>query len=90
MIFLKIALLNIKKHIKRCVLIMFTVMISVIVMEVASGMLDGIKYNAFNNLLQESGHMQIYSAGYTDRIDKWSIDKVVYIRNKSIDLWLDR
>jgi putative ABC transport system permease protein len=77
MMLFKISLLNIRKHLKRSMLIMASVLISVIVMQFVSGMLAGIKNNAFNKLLNESGHLQIYEENYPDRLNTFSIEYLI-------------
>ena len=77
MLLFKISLLNIKKHLKRSILIIASIVISVIVMQFVSGMLAGIRDNAFNNLLNESGHIQIYQKDYPDRLNTFSIEYLI-------------
>ncbi|MFP4363979.1 MAG: ABC transporter permease [Spirochaetia bacterium] len=75
--FFKIALLNIIKHKKQSIVILVSVCISVIVMELVTGMFSGIKTNFFNNLLQDSGHIQVRPEGWEDRIDQHSLDYMI-------------
>lgn len=75
--FFKIALLNMFKHLKRTLLILFCVMVSVLVMEFMSGMLSGMKENSFENLLQESGHLQVHHHSYEDRLNPLSIQYTI-------------
>ena len=42
-----------------------------------SGMLAGIRDNAFKNLLNESGHLQIYQENYPDRLNTFSIEYLI-------------
>jgi putative ABC transport system permease protein len=74
MIFLKIALLNIKKHLKRSLLVIFAVTISVVLLEFVSGMIDGLKSSFFDNMLRDTGHLQIHGQGYADRLNPYSLD----------------
>ena len=77
MLLFKISMLNIKKHLRRSILIMVSIIISVIVMQFVTGMLEGIRDNAFNNLLNESGHIQIYQKNYPGRLNTFSIEYLI-------------
>ena len=90
MLFFKIALLNIKKHYKRSLVIIFAVTISVVVMILVGGMMDGMRDNFFNNLLTESGHLQLHAKGYKKRLNPLSLnyviqnpDKIIYTLKKN-------
>jgi len=74
MIFLKIALLNLKSHYKRTILIIFAVLISVFVLESVSGMMEGLRHSFFQSLMQEGGHIQIHKAGWKDRLQQFTLD----------------
>lgn len=74
MIFLKIALLNITKHLKRSLLVIFAVTISVVLLEFMGGMIDGLKSNFIDSMLSEIGHLQINSQGYAERLNPYSLD----------------
>jgi putative ABC transport system permease protein len=56
----KIAFLNMFRHVKRTLLIVFAIFISVFFMEILSGMLDGMRNSFFQNVFGESGHIQIH------------------------------
>ena len=74
MIFIKIALLNLKSHYKRTILILFAVMISVFVLESISGMMEGMRHSFFQSLMHESGHIQIHESGWSERLEQFSLD----------------
>ncbi len=73
----KIAWLNLWKHKKRTLLILFAVMMSVLVMEVVAGMFAGMRINFFRNLTQEGGHVQINRAGWEDRLNPYTLDYLI-------------
>ncbi|HUX51741.1 MAG TPA: FtsX-like permease family protein [Spirochaetia bacterium] len=73
MLFLKLALLNIRKYKRRSIIIVISVVLSVSVMVFVGGMLDGLKNSFFTNLLQQSGHLQIHEDGWKQRLDPYSI-----------------
>jgi putative ABC transport system permease protein len=77
MIFIKIALLYIRRHLKRSILIIFAVMVAVIVMEFIGGMMDGMKKDFYTNLLVSSGHVQIHDSGYAKRIERYSLKYLI-------------
>jgi putative ABC transport system permease protein len=56
---------------------MFTVMISVVVMEFVAGIMDGMKEDFYNSILKESGHVQIHHIGYKDRLDQFSLSYLI-------------
>ncbi|TVR67330.1 MAG: ABC transporter permease [Spirochaetaceae bacterium] len=75
--FLRMALLNLLKHRRRTILIVFAIMVSVLVMEVMAGMFEGMRVNFFRNLTRESGHIQIHAPGYRDRLNPFTLDYVI-------------
>lgn len=77
MMFLRMAILNLRKNRRRTALIVFAIMISVLVMEVMAGMFEGMKVNFFRNLTRESGHIQIHGPGYADRLNPYSLDHTI-------------
>jgi putative ABC transport system permease protein len=77
MLFLRLALLNIRKYHRRSTIIVFSVMLSVLVMVFVGGMLDGLKKSFFSELLQESGHLQIHDQGWANRLDPYSIKYLI-------------
>jgi putative ABC transport system permease protein len=76
-IFLKIAVQNIRTHGKRTVLILFAVLLSVAVMEFIDGLLEGIRKGFFDNMVQESGHVQIHTQGWEERLDDYTIEYTI-------------
>ena len=72
--FLRMVLLNLVKHRRRTVLIVFAIMVSVLVMEVMAGMFEGMRVNFFRNLTRESGHVQIHAQGYPERLNPFSLE----------------
>ncbi len=85
MIFLKIAVLNIHKHFKRTIVIIFAVTLSVIIMEFVSGMSEGMREGFFSRILKESGHLQIHEKGWEDRVNPYSITYTVTSPDKIIN-----
>ncbi|MBN1410219.1 MAG: ABC transporter permease [Spirochaetales bacterium] len=73
MIFLKIAFLNIRKHARRSLLIMFVVMVSVVLMMFMGGMMDGMRVNFYKSLYEDSGHIQVHAEGYGKRLNPFSL-----------------
>ncbi len=77
MLFLRLAWLNIRKYKRRSAIIVFSVLLSVVVMVSVGGMMDGLKRSFFSGLLQESGHLQIHLAGWESRLDPYSIKYLI-------------
>lgn len=75
--FIKIAWLNLVKHRRRTLLIIFAVMVSVLVMEVVSGMFHGMTVNFFKSLTREGGHVQVNAPGWKDRLNPYSLDYTI-------------
>lgn len=75
--FVKLAVLNLLKHRKRTLLLLFAIFTSVLVMEVVAGMFHGIEVNFFRNLTQEGGHVQLHAAGWEDRLNPYSLDYMI-------------
>ena len=69
MIFLKVAWQNMRKHRRRTLVILFSVTLSVAVILLVSGMIEGLKVNFFRNMLQESGHLQILPRGREEALN---------------------
>ncbi|MBN2510959.1 MAG: ABC transporter permease [Spirochaetales bacterium] len=74
MIFLKIALLNLRSHPRRTAVIITAIALAVGIMETVAGMVDGMRNNFFTNMLEESGHIQVIAAGKEDSLDPFSIE----------------
>ncbi len=72
--FLKLAVFNLHRHIKRTLLIIFAVAMSVMVMELVAGMFEGFRDGFFRNLSDGGGHVVINASGWEDRLDPYSID----------------
>lgn len=72
--FFKIAILNLLKHKKRSLLVLFGIFASVVLMVVFSGMVEGLKINFNKNMLDAKGHIQIHLEGYKDRLNPLSLD----------------
>lgn len=77
MTFFRIALLYMRKHIRRTMVIVLAVGISVAVMVFIEGLLSGLRQSFFQGLFQGSGHLQIHEQGYGDRLDPYTIDYLV-------------
>jgi ABC-type lipoprotein release transport system permease subunit len=74
MIFIKIAFLNMTKHLLRSLLIIFAILVSVMFMELTSGALNGLRESFYDNLVNSDGHIQIHATGYKDRLNPLSLD----------------
>ena len=77
MIFLKIAFLNIRKHMKRTLLIIGAVALSVIVLVLVSGLFEGLRTSFFENMLSSSGHLQVEAEGRSDALDRYSLEYIL-------------
>lgn len=77
MIFLKIALLNIRKHIKRTILILGAVALSVVVLVVVAGLFEGLRRSFFESMLSSSGHVQVAAQGRSDALDPYSLEYIL-------------
>lgn len=74
MIFFRIAMLSMKKHLRRTIVIVTAVALSVAVMVFIEGMLTGLSDSFFQNLFQDTGHIQVHESGYSERLDPYTID----------------
>ncbi len=72
--FLKLAVLNLRRHLKRTLLIIFAVAMSVMVMELVAGMFEGFRDGFFRNISDGGGHVVVNGSGWEDRLDPLSID----------------
>jgi putative ABC transport system permease protein len=70
----RIAVLNISKHPRRTLLIVFAIMLSVMVMLFVEGMLDGMRRTFFQRTLRDTGHLQLHDAGWEERINQYSLE----------------
>ncbi|MFP4567108.1 MAG: ABC transporter permease [Spirochaetaceae bacterium] len=77
MILTRIAVLNIRTHPRRTLLIVFAIMLSVVVMLFVEGMLDGMRRTFFQRTLRDTGHIQLHDAGWEDRINQYSLDHTI-------------
>jgi putative ABC transport system permease protein len=77
MILPRIAVLNITKHPRRTLLIVFAILLSVMVMLFVEGMLDGMRRTFFQRTLMDTGHLQLHDAGWEDRINQYSLDYTI-------------
>jgi putative ABC transport system permease protein len=75
--FLRIALLYMGKHLRRTLVIVIAVAVSVAVIVFIEALLAGLTDSFFQNLFQDSGHLQIHEEGYADRLDPYTIDYLV-------------
>lgn len=78
MIFLRIAFLNLRKHIKRTILIMGAVALSVVVLLFVSGLFEGMRTSFFESMLSSSGHLQAEAEGRSDALDPYSLDYILH------------
>lgn len=77
MIFSKLAFLNLKRHLRRTLLIIFAVGVSVMVMELVAGMFEGMREGFFRNLSNRGGHVMVHHEQWKDRLDPLSIDYLI-------------
>ncbi|TVQ27260.1 MAG: ABC transporter permease [Spirochaetaceae bacterium] len=75
--FAKMALLNLWKYRRRMLVVLLGIVMSVLVMEVIGGMLAGMQTTFFNEILRGSGHVQLHSSGWDDRLDSYSIRHLI-------------
>ena len=73
MFFLRMAALSILTHRRRSVIIAVSVLVCVVFMILVAGMLGGLRRSFFDDLLQQSGHLQIHAAGWEKRLDPYSL-----------------
>ncbi len=78
MIFLKIAFLNIRKHVKRTLLIIGAVALSVTVLVLVSGLFEGLRTGFFEKMLSSSGHLQVEAEGRSDALDPYSLEQIIH------------
>lgn len=81
MLFLKIAWLNMRKHWKQTVIILFAIAASEFMLVFVSAMLEGIKANFYTSLVRETGHLQVHARGWKDRLNPISLEP--YMENAS-------
>ncbi|MFH2113388.1 MAG: hypothetical protein ABIJ86_02625 [Spirochaetota bacterium] len=77
MMLLKMVAQSLGRHLRRTVLILFAVMVSVFTMEIIAGMLQGISDNFFTNILSAGGHGQVRGQGWEDELDPYSLDSAL-------------
>jgi len=82
--FFKLAALNLRKHLKRTLLVLFAIAISVVVMVFVEGLMTGLQKSFFQSIFQDSGHIQLHKQGWQDRLDPYSLDYT--ISNPDADL----
>ncbi|MBU0935770.1 MAG: FtsX-like permease family protein [Spirochaetes bacterium] len=75
--YLKMILFNLGKHPRRTALILVAILASVLIMEIVSGTLEGIRQNFFTNMLADGGHGQVYGSGYKDHLQPWNSNIVL-------------
>jgi len=73
MIFFKLAIQNMRKHFKRTLVILLAVTVSVTVLLVVSGMMEGMKKSFYRNMLQEDGHVQIQNAKQREALNPYDL-----------------
>lgn len=71
---LRMALYNLAKHHRRTLLIVFAVMVSVLVMELMSGMFQGIRINFMTTLTEEGGHVRLRDPRRGRLLNPWSLE----------------
>lgn len=74
MIFLKIAFLSIRKHLKRTLLIVGAVALSVMVLLLVSSIFEGLRQGFFEKMLSSSGHIQVQAQGRSEALDPYSLE----------------
>ena len=77
MTYFRLAVLNLWKYRRRTLVIVLGVLISVMVMELVAGMLNGMRRTFFAEILEESGHLQIHAEGWERRLDRYSIEYLI-------------
>ncbi len=77
MIFIRVAWQNMLVHLRRTMLILFSIGLSVAVILFVSGMAEGLKKNFFRGMLEESGHLQVRPRGTEDALDPYNLDLLI-------------
>lgn len=77
MMYFKLALLNLWKYRKRTLVVLIGIILSVVVMQVVGGMLNGMRETFFTEILRGSGHIQYHAAGWEDRLDRYSTEYLI-------------
>lgn len=77
MMYLKLAMLNLWKYRKRTLVVLAGVVLSVVVMEVVGGMLNGMRTTFFSEILRGSGHVQYHAEGWENRLDRFSVEYMI-------------
>ena len=85
MMYLKLALLNLWKYRRRMLVVLVGVVISVVVMEVVGGMLNGMRTTFFSEILRGSGHVQYHAEGWEDRLNRYSVEYMIDNPDRIVD-----
>jgi putative ABC transport system permease protein len=75
--FVKIAAYTLLRHAKRTLLILFAIALSVMVMELISGLFEGMREGFFRSLTSTGSHVVIRPAGWHNRLSPYSIDYTI-------------
>ena len=75
--FLKLALFAMRRHARRTVLILFAVAVSVLVMEAAGGLMEGMRASFLASLTSDGAHVTLYARGWKERLDQLSLDHTI-------------
>lgn len=73
MTFLKLTLLSLSMHAKRTLVIVFAIAVSTAVMLTIDAMLSGMRSSFFQDILRDSGHVQLHAEGWADRLEPLSL-----------------
>lgn len=73
MTFLKLTILSLSMHIRRTLVIVFAIAVSVAVMLSVDAMLSGMRTSFFEDILRDSGHLQLHDEGWGERLEPLSL-----------------
>jgi len=76
-VFLRLAVTAMGRHSRRTVLILFSVAISVMVMEAAGGLMEGMRESFLRTLTSDGAHVTLYARGWKERLDQLSLDHTI-------------
>lgn len=77
MIYLRLAVLSVLKYRKRTIAILIGIALSVVVMLVVAGMLDGMRKSFYTQIIRDSGHIQLHRSGWDEKIGSATLDALI-------------
>ncbi len=77
MMYLKLAILSLRQHFRRTIVIIAAVAVAVIVMLMVDAMLAGMRTSFFTNTLGDSGHLQLHDADWDPRDNSITLQMLI-------------